>query len=66
MTLKNFKITILFITLLLIFPVRSFAYVAVGDMIITLGENLTEEQRNLLLSEMKAPKEAQIITVSIA
>ena len=66
MTLKNFKITILFITLLLIFPVRSFADVAVGDMIITLGENLTEEQKNLLLSEMNAPEEAQIITVSNA
>ena len=64
--MKNFKITSLFITLLLIFPVPSFADVAVGDMIITLGENLTEEQKNMLLSEMNAPEDAQIITVSNA
>ncbi|WP_202617891.1 DUF1002 domain-containing protein [Bacillus dakarensis] len=37
---------------------------AEGDMIITLGENLTEEQKNMLLSEMNAPENAQIITVS--
>ncbi len=53
-------------TFLLIFPIQGLADVAVGDMIVTLGENLTEEQKNLLLSEMNAPQEAQIITVSNA
>ena len=64
--MKNLKMTILLMTFLLIFPIQSFADVAVGDMIVTLGENLTEEQKNLLLSEMNAPQEAQIITVSNA
>jgi len=64
--MKNIKIAILFITLLLIFPIRSFADVAVGDMIVTLGESLTEEQQNILLSEMNAPEDAQIIYVSNA
>jgi len=64
--MKNFKVAILLILSLLIFPLRGFADVAVGDMIITLGENLSEEQKNMLLSEMNAPDDAQIITVSNA
>jgi uncharacterized protein YpuA (DUF1002 family) len=52
------------LTFLLILPIHSFADMAEGDMIITLGENLTETQKNMLLSEMNAPKDAQIITVS--
>ncbi|KAA9026180.1 DUF1002 domain-containing protein [Niallia endozanthoxylica] len=64
--MKNFKVAILLILSLLIFPFRGFADVAVGDMIITLGENLSEEQKNMLLSEMNAPDQAQIITVSNA
>jgi uncharacterized protein YpuA (DUF1002 family) len=59
------KILILImLTFLMIFPIHSFADMAEGDMIITLGENLTETQKNMLLSEMNAPKDAQIITVS--
>ncbi|WP_394232836.1 DUF1002 domain-containing protein [Niallia oryzisoli] len=64
--MKNLKITTLLIFFLLIFPFRGFADVAVGDVIITLGENLTEEQKNMLLSEMNAPDNATIITVSNA
>lgn len=59
--LKNF---ILLLCMLLIFPIYSFADVAAGDMIVTLGEDLTEAQKNTLLSEMNAPENAQIITVS--
>jgi uncharacterized protein YpuA (DUF1002 family) len=59
------KILILVIlTFLMIFPIHSFADIAEGDMIVTLGENLTETQKNMLLSEMNAPNDAQIITVS--
>ena len=64
--MKKLKRITLLIIFLLLFPIQSYADVAVGDMIITLGENLTEEQKSLLLSEMNAPKEAQIITVSNA
>ncbi|WP_066312701.1 DUF1002 domain-containing protein [Bacillus sp. FJAT-29814] len=45
-------------------PARSFADMAEGDMIVTLGESLTEAQKNTLLSEMGAPKDVQIVTVS--
>ncbi|MFD1738804.1 DUF1002 domain-containing protein [Bacillus salitolerans] len=45
-------------------PLHALADVVVGDSIITLGENLTEEQKQALLSEMNAPEEAQIVTVS--
>jgi uncharacterized protein YpuA (DUF1002 family) len=64
--MKKRKITILLIFLLFILPLRSFADVAVGDMIITLGESLSEEQKNMILSEMNAPEDAQIITVTNA
>lgn len=45
-------------------PIRAFADAAVGDMIITLGENLTAEQKQMLLAEMGAPADAEILTVT--
>ena len=35
---------------LLVSPLHSFADMAAGDMIVTLGENLTEQQKSDLLS----------------
>lgn len=64
--MKKIKITILLILLLFSLPLQSFADVAVGDMIITLGESLSEEQKSMILSEMNAPEDAQIITVTNA
>jgi uncharacterized protein YpuA (DUF1002 family) len=55
---------LLMAVLLFVAPARSFADMAEGDMIVTLGENLTAEQKNNLLSEMGAPKDVQIVTVS--
>ncbi|MEH7355341.1 DUF1002 domain-containing protein [Neobacillus drentensis] len=55
---------LLLLTFVLFYPIRSFADMAEGDMIVTLGENLTEEQKNNLLEEMGAPKDVQIVTVS--
>lgn len=52
------------LSFLMIFPIQSYADMAEGDKIITLGENLTESQKNMLLAEMEAPDNAQIITVS--
>ena len=46
------------------FPIQGFADMVEGDMIVTLGENLTAEQKNALLSEMGAPEDVQIVTVS--
>jgi uncharacterized protein YpuA (DUF1002 family) len=54
----------LLLSLLLINPVRTFADIAEGDMIVTLGEDLTNEQKNILLTEMGAPNDVQIVTVS--
>lgn len=54
----------LLLSLILINPVRTFADIAEGDMIVTLGENLTNEQKNKLLTEMGAPNDVQIVTVS--
>ncbi len=45
-------------------PIRAFADAVVGDMIITLGENLTAEQKQMLLAEMGAPADAEILTVT--
>lgn len=61
--MKKLIILVLFVGMMLS-PARSFADMAQGDMIVTLGENLTEQQKNMLLAEMNAPKNAQIITVS--
>jgi uncharacterized protein YpuA (DUF1002 family) len=64
--MKNIKFIILLLCSLFILPITTLADAAPGDMIITLGENLTEAQKNALLSEMNAPEDAQIITVSNA
>ncbi|MBM7701666.1 DUF1002 domain-containing protein [Metabacillus iocasae] len=62
----KFKSIILALSILtlIISPTISLADAAEGDVIITLGENLTAEQREKVLNELNAPKEAQIITVS--
>ncbi|WP_042458028.1 DUF1002 domain-containing protein [Neobacillus dielmonensis] len=59
------KIGILLLAaVLFISPIRTLADMAEGDMIVTLGENLTEEQKVKLLDEMDAPSDVQIVTVS--
>ncbi|WP_436372759.1 DUF1002 domain-containing protein [Cytobacillus sp. BC1816] len=60
----NKMLALFIISLLFIIPIQAFADMAEGDVIVTLGENLSEEQKNMLLAEMKAPKDATIITVS--
>ncbi len=47
-------------------PTIAVADMQRGDMVVTLGENLTEEQKKLLLAEMDAPKDVEIVTVSNA
>ncbi|WP_409978164.1 DUF1002 domain-containing protein [Anoxybacteroides tepidamans] len=53
-------------SLLLAYPIMAAADAAEGDVIITLGENLTEAQKQQVLNEMNAPQNAQTITVSNA
>ncbi|KWW11498.1 hypothetical protein AS888_02390 [Peribacillus simplex] len=60
------KWVILTILLCLLLPYKAFADAAVGEMIVTLGENLSTEQKNMILSEMKAPKDVEVLTVTNA
>ncbi|MGE7184811.1 DUF1002 domain-containing protein [Peribacillus sp. NPDC006672] len=63
---KTNKWVILTILLCLLLPYKAFADAAVGEMIVTLGENLTNEQKNMILSEMKAPNDVEVLTVTNA
>lgn len=58
------RLILLLCLVLCLFPIHSLADMAEGDMIVTLGENLSEAQKNSLLEEMGAPKDVQIVTVS--
>ncbi|MGE6610117.1 DUF1002 domain-containing protein [Peribacillus sp. NPDC076916] len=60
------KWVIMTILLCLLLPYKAFADAAVGEMIVTLGENLTNEQKNMILSEMKAPNDVEVLTVTNA
>ncbi|MEH7416038.1 DUF1002 domain-containing protein [Neobacillus drentensis] len=57
-------IILLLLSLISLFPIHSFADMAEGDMIVTLGANLTESQKSNLLKEMGAPADVQIVTVT--
>jgi len=61
---KNIMKLFILLFLLLAFSSPAFADVSVGDQIITLGENLTEEQKEQILSELGSTENTQIITVS--
>lgn len=63
---KMNKWVIMTILLCLLLPYKAFADAAVGEMIVTLGENLTNEQKNMILSEMKAPNDVEVLTVTNA
>jgi uncharacterized protein YpuA (DUF1002 family) len=60
---KHFSIFLVLVSLLTL-PVVALADAVVGDQVVTLGENLTEEQKQALLTEMEAPEGVEIITVS--
>lgn len=49
---------------LFIAPLKMFADAAPGDIIVTLGQNLTEEQKNTVLKEMDVPADVQTVTVT--
>ncbi|WP_369902792.1 DUF1002 domain-containing protein [Bacillus manliponensis] len=64
--MKTKLLALLVAVMVFIFPTASFADIVEGESIVTLGENLTEAQKQQLLNEMNAPSDAQIITVSNA
>jgi uncharacterized protein YpuA (DUF1002 family) len=49
---------------LLIAPLKMLADAAPGDIIVTLGQNLSEEQKKALLEEMDAPADVETVTVT--
>ncbi|PGZ99393.1 hypothetical protein COE51_08865 [Bacillus pseudomycoides] len=64
--MKTKLLALLLAVMVFLIPTASYADMIEGESIVTLGENLTEQQKQQLLEEMKAPKDAQIITVSNA
>ncbi|RUQ26502.1 DUF1002 domain-containing protein [Peribacillus cavernae] len=58
------KWLILSLLFCLLLPFKAFADAAVGDMTVTLGQNLTDEQKSELLSEMNAPEGVEILTIT--
>ncbi|MDC2867374.1 DUF1002 domain-containing protein [Bacillus sp. BP-3] len=64
--MKTKLLALLLAVMVFLVPTASYADVIEGESIVTLGENLTEQQKQQLLQEMKAPKDAQIIKVSNA
>lgn len=45
-------------------PLKAFADAAPGDVIVTLGENLTQDQKTKILDEMDVPSNVDTVTVS--
>ncbi|MCC0758875.1 DUF1002 domain-containing protein [Bacillus sp. BRTN] len=64
--MKTKLLALLLAVAVFMMPTASFADIIEGESIVTLGENLSEQQKQDLLKERKAPKDATIITVSNA
>ena len=54
----------LMLAILFLFPASAFADAQAGDVIVTLGKNLTAEQRAALLNEMGVNESADIVEVT--
>ncbi|NWQ39737.1 DUF1002 domain-containing protein [Bacillus sp. EB106-08-02-XG196] len=61
---QKLQALLLTIMMLLAVPSISFADAVEGDTIVSLGENLTEQQKNDMLAALEVPENAQTITVS--
>ncbi|MCM3716832.1 DUF1002 domain-containing protein [Fictibacillus phosphorivorans] len=61
---KIFALLSIMAAALFIAPLKMFADAAPGDIIVTLGQNLTEEQKNTVLKEMDVPADVQTVTVT--
>ncbi len=62
--MKKKFISILVLVILVLTPAFALADVAVGDVIVSLGENLTQVQKQAILDEFNPPEDAQQITTS--
>ena len=62
---KSMKFVMAFVLAFsLLIPSLAFADAAVGDIIVTLGENLSDQQKKALLQEMGVDETAEIVYVS--
>ncbi|QNG61367.1 MULTISPECIES: DUF1002 domain-containing protein [Bacillaceae] len=61
--MKKILVSIMAIALFA-FPTIGLADAAVGDKIVTLGKNLTEDQKQTMLNEMGADDQSQVIEVT--
>lgn len=61
---KIFALLSIMAAALFIAPLKMFADAAPGDVIVTLGQNLTDEQKNSLLKEMEVSADVQTVTVT--
>jgi uncharacterized protein YpuA (DUF1002 family) len=64
--MKRLISSIMVVLILFTSPLWTLADAAEGDVIVTLGENLTEQQKQQVLNEMNPPDEVMFITVSNA
>jgi uncharacterized protein YpuA (DUF1002 family) len=61
---RKLQAMFLAITMLFFVPSICLADAVEGEVIVSLGENLTEQQKNDMLAELEVPENAQMITVS--
>jgi uncharacterized protein YpuA (DUF1002 family) len=62
--MKKYSILFMAFLLLMAFPIGAFADVTVGDKIVTVGQDLTTDQRTQILNELGATSSTQIVTVT--
>ncbi|MFC7370365.1 DUF1002 domain-containing protein [Fictibacillus iocasae] len=62
--LKSFSLLLLLAGVFMASPFKASADAAPGDVIVTLGENLTEEQKTTILKEMEVDPSVQTVSVS--
>ena len=61
---KGLPFLLSMVLMMSIIPMVAKADASVGDVIVTLGEDLSEEQKQKLVDEMEAPENAMTVTVS--
>lgn len=64
--MKKRLVSILLLITILLSSINVFADVVVGDVIISLGDSLTENEREAILEEFNAPEDAEMIVTTNA
>jgi uncharacterized protein YpuA (DUF1002 family) len=64
--MKKKFISIFLLIIIIINPITAFADAAVGDVIVSLGDNLTESEKEAILAEFNPPEDAKMIVTTNA